>query len=248
MTKGTIDYSKGRIYQIVNDVDDEVYVGSTCDKLANRLHGHRSHINSKRFENIRLYQHMRNIGVEHFRVELIEYYPCETKDELHAREGQFIRERGTLNGRIEGRTLTQYYEDNKEVIAEKTKQYYESNKEVLVEKAKQYREAHKNEIVEKKKQYYETHKEEIAKRDKQYYETHKDKFAEKNKKYREAHKEEIAERDRLYREAHKKVLAERRGRIFECPCGCRFTICNKSRHLKSKKHIAYEAKQKEQTE
>jgi hypothetical protein len=156
MTKGTIDYSKGSIYQIVNDVDDEVYVGSTCDKLTNRFHGHRGFMKKKKYENIRLYQHMREIGIEHFRIELIEYYPCNTKEQLHAREGHFIRERATLNKRIEGRTVKE--------ILERQKQYNTDHKEEIAEYKKQYHKDHRDAILEQQKQYYENNKDKILKK------------------------------------------------------------------------------------
>jgi predicted GIY-YIG superfamily endonuclease len=37
----TNKYAKGKIYRLVNDVDNEFYVGSTCDLLSKRLYGHK---------------------------------------------------------------------------------------------------------------------------------------------------------------------------------------------------------------
>lgn len=88
----------------------------------------------------------------------------------------------------------QYYEENKEEIAERrkeyNKQYYEEHKEEHAEYmkkyGKEYRIEHKEEIAEYKKQYYEEHKEEKAEYQKQYYEEHKEEIAEYNKQYRES--------------------------------------------------------------
>jgi hypothetical protein len=44
---------------------------------------------------------MRDTGVEHFYIELIEEYPCDNKDQLQAREGLRIRKQATLNKIIE---------------------------------------------------------------------------------------------------------------------------------------------------
>ena len=52
------DYSKPKIYKIINDIDDYVYIGSTTEKLSSRMAKHRFEI--KRY-NGRIYQHMRKI-------------------------------------------------------------------------------------------------------------------------------------------------------------------------------------------
>jgi hypothetical protein len=228
MPRGIVDYSQGRIYQIVNDIDDDVYIGSTCNSLSNRMCQHKVRMKQSNCENRRLYQHIKEIGIEHFRIELIEYFPCETKEQLHAREGQLIRQLGTLNCKIEGRTKNEYNEDNKEDILEKQKQYYE---------------AHKAEILEKQKQYYEANKEALAEKKKQWYEAHKEDILEKNEQYRETHKEALVEKQKQYREANKDEIAERQGRIFECPCGSKCRWNEKARHFKSKKHMDYMANQ-----
>ena len=83
------------------------------------------------------------MGVEHFYIELIENFPCSDMYELRAREGHFIRDHGTLNKVIAGRTSKQYYEDNCEHLKEVNKQWQENNKEQLKEVKKQYHENNK---------------------------------------------------------------------------------------------------------
>ena len=53
------DYSKGKVYQIVNSVDDEMYVGSTIGFLSDRLYDHQ--YDSKR-RTSKVYKHLNNIG------------------------------------------------------------------------------------------------------------------------------------------------------------------------------------------
>ena len=57
---------------------------------------------------------MVELGVENFYIELVVECPVENAEQLRAIEGQYIREMGTLNIRIEGRTKQRYREDNKE--------------------------------------------------------------------------------------------------------------------------------------
>ena len=149
------DYSKGKIYKILNTIDDEIYVGSTIETLSMRMAKHRSKVNVK--PHYKLYEHMNKLGVDNFYIELIENFPCNDIYELRAREGHFIREIATLNKLIAGRTKKEYDEEHKEQI----KQYYEEHKEHIQDKQKEYYEKHKEHIQDKQKDYYEKHKEHI---------------------------------------------------------------------------------------
>ena len=141
------DYSKGKIYKILNNIDDEIYVGSTIKSLGQRMAYHRASV--KKQPQLNLYKHIVELGVDHFYIELIENYPCNDVYELRAREGHFIREIGSLNMLIAGRTKKEYLEDNKEDMKETTHQYYENNKEHLKEYKKLYYETHKEHFKEK---------------------------------------------------------------------------------------------------
>jgi hypothetical protein len=68
-----------------------------------------------------------------------------------------------LNVRVEGRTIDEWYEDNKEEILKKKKEFYEDNKE----EKKEYYEDHKEEILEKRKEKYKNNKEEILEKAKE---------------------------------------------------------------------------------
>ena len=62
----------------------------------------------------------------------------------------------------------QYYQDNKEKLAEEKKQYRQNNKETISQWNKQYYQENKKQILERNKQYYEANKEKIAEWRKQY--------------------------------------------------------------------------------
>ena len=53
---------------------------------------------------------MLDIGKENFYIELIKEAPCENTEQLKAIEGEYIRQFGTLNSRIEGRTEIGFFE------------------------------------------------------------------------------------------------------------------------------------------
>ena len=116
------DYSNGKSYCIRNDVNDDVYIGSTTQLLCKRMAKHRASIHAKKSENVMFYQLMRELGVDAVRIELLEECPCENREQLQAREGHCIKKMGTLNKRVESRTKTEYYEDNKEKLLQNQKE------------------------------------------------------------------------------------------------------------------------------
>lgn len=84
------NYSNSKIYKLVNDVNDEIYVGSTASTLTKRLYGHKYSV--KRGKTSKIYSFMRDLGLEHFRIVLIEAFECKNKDELRKREQYYIDE------------------------------------------------------------------------------------------------------------------------------------------------------------
>ena len=52
------------------------------------------------------------------KINLHELYPCNTRQELHRREGEVIREIGTLNKCIAGRTYQERYREYKDKVKE----------------------------------------------------------------------------------------------------------------------------------
>ena len=45
----------------------------------------------------KFYTYMNEMGIENFEIQLVEDYPCESKEELRRREDEVIQEIGTLN-------------------------------------------------------------------------------------------------------------------------------------------------------
>jgi group I intron endonuclease len=109
-----VDYSKGKIYKITNDFNDDVYIGSTCDTLVKRFSHHKTCMNSERDKSRRIYKLMNEIGFERFRIQLIEEYPCDDKYQLTQKESEYIRTIGTLNVKINDRKPKEWEQDNKE--------------------------------------------------------------------------------------------------------------------------------------
>jgi hypothetical protein len=168
-------YGNGKIYKLVNDVDDEIYVGSTCLSLSKRLHYHRNAKTTR--SQIKIYSHLNNIGWERVKIVLIEECPCENKEQLLRRERYWIENlKATLNTHMPSRTYKQYYEEHKTVIIEHARMYYQQNKEryhqqskqrwqntkeIQQQKSKEWREKNRDTLRQKKQEYYQNHRDDI---------------------------------------------------------------------------------------
>ena len=153
------DFSKGKIYKITNDYNDDIYVGSTCDTLVRRFTCHKSNSKNINKQSTPLYKLINEIGFDRFRIQLICDYPCEDKYQLRQKEGEYIRQIGTLNKQIEGRTKQEWCADNKEKRKEQGKIYRMENKEKIKkyleenqEKLKEYQKQYRNDHVDKEKE------------------------------------------------------------------------------------------------
>eukprot|EP00438_Fugacium_kawagutii_P006806 Skav218534 [mRNA] locus=scaffold2478:389636:390136:+ [translate_table: standard] len=134
------NFQNAKIYCLRNNVDDKIYVGSTCQSLSKRMSYHRSDAKKPNRQNTLIYPLMLNYGIENFYIELIEEYPCENSNQLERREGEIIRElKASLNQKVAGRTMDEYKVQEMEKIKKsksiRDKQYRERN----LEKIKAYR-------------------------------------------------------------------------------------------------------------
>ena len=172
-----VNYQKGKIYTIRSRNSDKVYIGSTCNELRKRFHDHK--LDYKYWvDGKRAY----TSSFEVFKdgmcyIELLEKCPCNDKNELLRREGQLIRNMDCVNKIIAGRTLEEYYQDNKELMSKKNKEYYENNKEDIKEYNKEWKENNKEHLKEYRKKYYQDNKEKI----KEYYQKNKEEYNKKQK-------------------------------------------------------------------
>lgn len=134
-------YKKGKIYKILSDEEGMCYIGSTTDKLCNRLSAHKSHYKlylKGDFNYITCFKIFEECGIDNCKIELIEYFPCNSKDELHKREGEHIRNTNCLNICVSGRSQKQYLLEHKKEKAEYDKNYREINKETRQEQKKEH--------------------------------------------------------------------------------------------------------------
>lgn len=113
-----IDYKQSKIYKI--HIRDEIYVGSTTKKyLSWRRSGHVADSKKEVQSERKLYALVNSLPNkwDGIKLELLEEYPCETKDQLRAKEAEWVRKIGTLNQQIPGRTCKEWCEEHKEETA-----------------------------------------------------------------------------------------------------------------------------------
>ena len=131
-------YKRGMIYTIRNIKDDTmIYVGSTINNLSKRFNSHKDAC--KKDLNVNLYLYIENNDWTDWYIELYENCPCNNRKELDRREGEVIREIGTINKNIAGRTREEYRAEYNEKNIDKIKEHKKTYREENVEKIKEYR-------------------------------------------------------------------------------------------------------------
>ena len=168
-------------------------------------------------------------------IELICNASCNSRDELSAIEGTYIRELKCINKNIAGRSKKKYNkkyrEENEDNIKNKNKEYYKINCNKIKEKTKKYQEDNADKI----KKYKEINAEKIKEQQKIYYNDNLDKLKEQNKIYYQQNAEEIKEQKKIYYQQNADKLKQK----INCNCGGKFTYENKSVHFKTNKHKKY---------
>tara|TARA_R110002012_G_scaffold313164_1_gene524521 strand:+ start:531 stop:1232 length:702 start_codon:yes stop_codon:yes gene_type:complete len=223
------EYANGVVYKITTS--DFIYVGSTKDlKERKRTHNSALHNEKSKSHNLKVYQAIRANNY-HWEMEIIKYFPCESKAELDAEEQRFIDELKPELNCINSHTDTDSVE-HREKTKEKKKQYYQAHKEERLENYKQYRQAHKEEISECQRKYRQSHKEELNKYSCEKIECDCGCIVRRCNMAR--HKKTQRHLDCEQHIVKKPYDSSEK---IECECGCKVTRNHIERHKKSKKHL-----------
>ena len=218
-----VNYNNGKIYKIYRYGIDEIYIGSTCISLSQRLAKHRQDYNEFLSGKRNYTSSYELVKHNDCKIELIEEYSCENMEQLRKKEGYYIRNiENCINRRIAGRTKREYYEENLDKFKENGKKYREENADKIKEKEKKYREENADRIKEKEKKYREENADRIKENSKKYYKENADRVKEKKRKYREENSDYFKEKNRI------KINCE--------ICNCIITKCNIRQHERTLKH------------
>ena len=99
---------QGRIYKISNNIDSDIYIGSTTNSLHLRFAVHILTAKYTKSKNRLLYKKMNLLGIENFKIELVDEITCDDKKDLRTLEGYYISQLGTLNIRMSGRDIKEW--------------------------------------------------------------------------------------------------------------------------------------------
>ena len=167
------NYDNGKIYKIESNLGDLIYIGSTTKKyLSSRISGHRYHYKQHMKDKanyLTLFKLFNEYGLENCKIVLVENYPCESKDELRAREAYYIKNTECVNKHIPNRTRKEWQDEHKEEKKLYDKTRYENKKEEILEKCKEYRMNHKEQASAYNKKYRELNREKLINHSKNYY-------------------------------------------------------------------------------
>ena len=116
-----MDYQNGRIYKIISDATDKIYIGSTTQPLSKRLSKHKSDYKQYLAGKTNKTTSYDLIELGPVQIVLIESYPCNNREELEKRECYYIdlHKNNVVNRIQPTRTRKQYYIDNIEEILNK---------------------------------------------------------------------------------------------------------------------------------
>jgi len=132
-----VNYEQGKIYKLISNHTTNIYIGSTCNEyLSNRKSSHC----------FKYRQWIMNKNKQHYvtsfdiikygdcQIILIENFPCNSKEELEARERYWIEKLNCVNKYIPTRTQKEYWEDNKVLKKEINARYRKKNVDFLKRK------------------------------------------------------------------------------------------------------------------
>ena len=149
------DYANGKIYKLVSNLTNNIYIGSTCRPLHQRHFEHKQQYKQFQDNKGHYITSFELIKLGATDIVLIENFPCNDKNELHARERFHIEQNKFIcvNKHIPIRTKNEwleyhleyrientvklrqqqaeYYVNNKETIQQYYAEYYVNNKEAI---------------------------------------------------------------------------------------------------------------------
>ncbi len=137
-------YQNAKIYKIVDNTNGNIYIGSTCKPLKERMWDHKADykrfLNNK-FNYITSFKILENNDYDIVLIENIEN--CSSKEDMYKKERFYIENLDCINKRKPIAT--------KEENLQQKREYHQANKEVLNRNKKVYRQINKEKIQKKEK-------------------------------------------------------------------------------------------------
>ena len=163
------DYKFGKLYIITSEKHKLLYVGSTAQKyISTRIQGHLGQYKHGIKHGIKKCKSIKLLECDDYEYKLLKDFPCSNIQQLKREEGSWIlhyKEQSDyecVNKNIAGRTRKEWYDDNRDKIAEKKKEQdkkrYEKNRDKILEQKKEYYKNNKDKILAQMKEQRESKK------------------------------------------------------------------------------------------
>jgi hypothetical protein len=133
-------YQNAKIYKISDIGNNKCYYGSTINSLKSRFNQHKYDYSRVKMGTLRKYTAcdlFDEYQIDNCNIELVELFPCSCRTELEAREGYHIRNNPCINKTVMGRSIKQWYQDNKGLKLEYQKQYYRTHRDRIRKQRKE---------------------------------------------------------------------------------------------------------------
>jgi hypothetical protein len=139
-------YQNSKIYTIRSNQTQLYYIGSTRDALYKRFHMHKKHYKAYLKGGIYLTS-FEILKYDDVYIELLENYPCNSREELLMREGQLIRQ-----------YINEIVNKNRPSLTEEERKQYEKNHYINnIDRRKEYNTEYRKTHIDLIKQYSEKH-------------------------------------------------------------------------------------------
>ncbi len=122
------NYQSAKIYKIVDNTSNAIYIGSTFKTLQQRMKIHEAHYKLFKEGKMNYVTSFKILENNNYKIELVKLFPCDNKKELELQEGKIIKEykNNNLNivnrcvvGQTHKESMSQYYQNNKIALNEK---------------------------------------------------------------------------------------------------------------------------------
>lgn len=211
-------YRHGKIYRLICE-DSHFYIGSTITSLEKRFGCHLYMIEKRLCGG--KYAHMYTIPINEIQIELIEQFPCDTREQLRQRENTYIARykddplcmntcRAYREEDDKKKHDAAYYRNNRESIKKVQQLYYEKNRERIRAYHVRYSEEHPDRIAACQAAYKASHRKELAEKQRAYAKAHQEELRVKKKEYNDNHKEELQAYFKTYAKEHKEAIVARK--------------------------------------
>lgn len=164
------DYQKAKIYKLWSPSKNLVYYGSTIETLASRLAKHVGNYKAYNNDNTKAYvSSYLVLDCEDYKIELMEECPCNNRQQLLKKEGEYIKNNECVNILIAGRTKQEWEKENPNKVKEAKQKYCEENLNKVKEAKQKYIDTNIDKVKETKQKYRLDNVDKIREYQRQYY-------------------------------------------------------------------------------